>query len=505
MKIDRLVRILLGFAIAAVCVLIIAALLFLTESAFNVWDRLLAGPRWLLFGYVGAVLGILLLGAWLVWRWLWPRRKTVESERPGYPLDESGLRRRIQRAAEEGLDIDDARRELDLLSARRASGRLHICLLGEISTGKSSLIQALLPGAAPRIDVSGGTTRAVTHYEWQTPVGDTVVITDVPGTNDPDGLDESSREEAQRAHIVVYVCDGDLTADQHEAVLSLISLGKPMALTINKSDRYSDAELEQIMQRVRERLDAISDAGRAVRLIAINTGGCESVVSVDAEGRERSVERERLPRVAPLGGALQELIDEAPAMLDALRDSAVFALAADKLDAAERAHRQSRGEEIVRQYTYKAMLGALAAVSPGTDLLIQGYLGTGMARALCGLHDVPVKDLDIEAFLDLSQSHVGKALPIMMAVAGNGFKAFPGIGTVAGGLLHAAAYGLIFDALGRSLAHTLATRGALAPEAAARRFKESLSDDLEARTRRIAGLAMEASRGATERTDSDLG
>ena len=47
----------------------------------------------------------------------------------------------------------------------------------------------------------------------------------------------------------------------------------------------------------------------------------------------------------------------------------------------------------------------------------------------------------------------GKALPLSLAVAGNGLKAFPGVGTVAGGLVHAVAYGLIFDALGRSLVH----------------------------------------------------
>ena len=36
----------------------------------------------------------------------------------------------------------------------------------------------------------------------------------------------------------------------------------------------------------------------------------------------------------------------------------------------------------------------------------------------------------------------GKALPLSLAVAGNGLKAFPGVGTVAGGIAHAVAYGL---------------------------------------------------------------
>jgi hypothetical protein len=146
----------------------------------------------------------------------------------------------------------------------------------------------------------------------------------------------------------------------------------------------------------------------------------------------------------------------------------------------------------VRSYTRKAVIGALAAISPGTDILIQGYLGTAMVRELCDLYDVSASDLDVQTFLDLSQDRVRKALPLMLAVAGNGLKAFPGIGTVAGGLVHAVAYGLIFDAMGHGIVHTLELGGELVPRDAARRFQEELGENLEARTRRLVTLALEA-------------
>ena len=100
-------------------------------------------------------------------------------------------------------------------------------------------------------------------------------------------------------------------------------------------------------------------------------------------------------------------------------------------------------------------------------MLIQGYIGTTMTQELCYLFGAAPRDVDVEEFLTLSQSRAGKALPLSLAVAGNGLKAFPGIGTVAGGLVHAVAYGLIFDALGRSLVLTLKQHGELKPEAAA--------------------------------------
>jgi uncharacterized protein (DUF697 family) len=130
-------------------------------------------------------------------------------------------------------------------------------------------------------------------------------------------------------------------------------------------------------------------------------------------------------------------------------------------------------------------------VSPGTDIIIQGYVGTTMTKELCELYGAAPRDLDIEEFLDLSQSRVGKALPLTLAVAGNGLKAFPGVGTVAGGLVHAVAYGLIFDALGRSLVLTLKRHGELVPEEAAKEFEEGIGEHIEAGVRRVARLALE--------------
>ena len=138
-----------------------------------------------------------------------------------------------------------------------------------------------------------------------------------------------------------------------------------------------------------------------------------------------------------------------------------------------------------------SVIGALAAISPGTDIVIQGYVGTTMTRALCRLYGASPRDLDIEEFLSLSQSRAGKALPLALAVAGNGLKAFPGIGTVAGGLVHAVAYGLIFDALGRSLVLSLQRHGELRPDAAAKEFEDRISEHVEAGVKRVARMALE--------------
>ncbi len=77
-----------------------------------------------------------------------------------------------------------------------------------------------------------------------------------------------------------------------------------------------------------------------------------------------------------------------------------------------------------------------------------------------------------------------------MAIAGNALKAFPGLGTISGGLLHAVAYGLIFDSLGRAAAQTLASRGELRPYPAARVFEDLLRENLETGAGRFAQMAI---------------
>jgi hypothetical protein len=53
------------------------------------------------------------------------------------------------------------------------------------------------------------------------------------------------------------------------------------------------------------------------------------------------------------------------------------------------------------------------------------------------------------------------------------------------------AYGLIFDALGRSLVLTLKRHGELVPEEAAKEFEEGIGEHIEAGVRRVARLALE--------------
>jgi GTP-binding protein EngB required for normal cell division len=491
MKLDRFIRLAVGLLILLVFVIAIAATLFVTESALNVWDRLVEGPRFILYGYFAALAALFAAAIWLILRLVVKRRIPDEKTSSG-PLRQADIKRRLRDAEKSGVSVEEAQAELQELAARQESGSVHLCFFGEISTGKSSLIKALIPDADVAISAVGGSTIDIRHYRWRDDKGRQILLTDVPGSGGLEaGLDKVAEEEALRSQVVLFVCDGDLTRAESLAVQRLLALEKPLILVMNKSDRYSSEEQSMLLERL---LDHLGDLGSEFSndlVVAVSAGGKTDTVQRQPDGTETTVRRTRPADIGVLVVAINRLLEDEAAALDIRRDRAVFRLAADKLQEAELEYRQQRAEQIIRSSTRKAVIGALAAVSPGTDIIIQGYIGTAMTRELCSLFDAAPRDLDIEEFLGLSQSRAGKALPLSLAVAGNGLKAFPGIGTVAGGLVHAVAYGLIFDALGRSLVLTLKAHGQLNPETAAKEFEDGISEHIEAGVRQVARMALD--------------
>ena len=154
-------------------------------------------------------------------------------------------------------------------------------------------------------------------------------------------------------------------------------------------------------------------------------------------------------------------------------------------------YRRERGEALVKNYARKAMLGGVAAVGPGTDILIQGYLGMDMLKHLTRLYDIPARDIDLQTLVEAASSKVKTQLTIILALAGNVCKAFPGIGTVIGGASHAVAYGLIFESLGRATLQALESGSDnINTQHIIQNFEEQLHNELETRAQNLVRLAI---------------
>jgi len=475
------VRLLLFIAVLLVAVVTLFLLLLATDTALSVWQRLSEAPLWLQVAYSLVLVLISSATLWLSWRWLKPAGKKTSIEEQ--KLDSLSLQEELVESASAGVDVSAAVEEIREQQRRKQSGEVFIAIFGEISSGKSSLVKALLPRADIESDARGGTTREVTHYRWQAGSGDAVSIAALPGFN----LESNPRilEEARRAHLVVFLCDSDITRSQMEQLEGLLSIQKPLIVALNKVDRFSPSEANSIAENITNRTGINRND-----VVFIQTGGHQDIIKLLSDGSEETTTRNRAQDIESLRTALQRKLDNNHELMEQLRDTAVLMLAAEKLEQARDIHREQKASELVQSYSKRAVVGALAAVAPGSDLIIQGLLATQLIKALCKLYGVSVKDVEIESFLRLAGGKVKKLTAITLAITGNALKAFPGIGTLTGGLIHAVAYGMIFDSLGHAAAETLASRGELRPYPAAKAFEEILNDNLEAGALRFAKLAL---------------
>lgn len=486
MKAERALRaILVGFVLLAILV-VLGLTLSLADSALDLMDRLRAGPRWQLFLVAGTI--ALVLGSFLYWiTRLLLFGKARSAGGMARVLDEEALTKRLQEAREQGIDTDQAEAEL----ARRDAPEtvLEVAVFGEVSAGKSSIVSALVPEATPEVSPLAGSTVNAERYQWTSSAGAAIELIDMPGISGIEELDTSITDQALRAHLVIYVCDADLTASDASAMQRLIRLDKPLVVVLNKADQFTPAELDRLVRKMHERI-VIINPDTDVTIAPVIAGGSEQVIEVSTNGDETRTTRIRATDIDELLVALNHMVQTHHGSLMQRRKRSLFYLAAEQLGRAESKFRSRRAAEIIRSHTLKAVVGALAAVSPGTDIVIQGYLGHSLVKRLAELYGQTISDVDIDKLLDLSQSRVGKAVPLSLAVAGNGLKAFPGVGTVTGGLVHAVAYGLIFDAMGRSLSISLEAGRPIDPVVVADSLDHLLAEKLDSGVARVARLAI---------------
>jgi uncharacterized protein len=486
----------LRWLVAALIVILLGGLAItlvqLTDTALSIQERLARLPGWLAWPLAALLIGIGLALVWLVWRVLRPAARALPVPKA---VTLASVRERAQNLAKTQLKttnkaapksmsvarnsaavdappeplpeplseplpepVPGLETELVELQARKATGQLYLALFGEISTGKSSLIRALTGASSVESDVLGGTTKQAALFEAKFGPELTLMLSDVPGTNEasdlhaPGGQSRAvlAREEALRAHVVALVVTGDLSRAEALEWQWLQQFGKPVWLILNMSDRFSADELRSLSEGLQRKFGAAP--------IVASSGGTQSIEVELPDGSRQQRSRSRTPQIQALREALLGLARTRMGGVEKLeqkREQAVLMALDLKLSAAEKQARLQQGQKIVKTYTRRALLGAMAAVAPGTDLVIQGALAIALVKELTNLYQVPLRQVEIDDLLKLMGGKLKGSFAVLFAIAGNAAKAFPGVGTLGGGALHAVAYGVLFESLGDALLECL--------------------------------------------------
>lgn len=312
--------------------------------------------------------------------------------------------------------------QLEQLLDKLHHGRVEIVVFGEISTGKSALLNALIGEQVAAVDVQGGWTREVGHAEWrscsyQLPGFDQsrVILVDTPGINEVQGESRAAlaSRAAGQADLILFVTDSDLNEIEHGALLELAGLHKPIIVVLNKADLYSRQQRERLLQVLREeRLQGLIPPEQVV-LTAADPREVEYVVEA-ADGRTRNEWRKPPPDVEELKQRILEILDREGLALVSL-SAAMFA--ADKCDriAALRVRlREARANQVIMQFA--VLKAAAVALNPVgvADVVGGSAVDITMVLTLAGIYGL---ELSWAQARKLVQSILGAAGLMMLGEA----------------------------------------------------------------------------------------
>ncbi|MFL2496335.1 MAG: GTPase [Parasynechococcus sp.] len=261
---------------------------------------------------------------------------------------------------------------------------LRIAVFGRVGVGKSSLINALVGQRLLETDVAHGSTRRQQAVAWPLRLNglERVELIDTPGIDEIDaaGRTRLATRVAMGVDLVLLVIDSDLTRCDRDALETLQASGKPVRLVLNRSDRWPEHELPQLLTSIRSRLP------RDLPLTAVAAAPRRPVL--DADGRVRSAPAPA--QVSPLKHQLTDQLDregELVLALQSLRQADRFQQQRQQLRLQQ--HRRSAQGLIGR---YAATKATAVAMNPLMALDLAGGLAcdTGLVLQLCQLYGLPL-------------------------------------------------------------------------------------------------------------------
>ncbi|PZV07458.1 MAG: GTPase [Leptolyngbya sp.] len=136
---------------------------------------------------------------------------------------------------------------------------LTIVVFGVGSAGKTAVINGLLGQLVGEVGAAMGTTQAQRAYTWSIAHSSrTIQIIDTPGIAEV-GIagterEATARKTAAEADLVIFVLDDDLRQAEYTVLKTLMAMGKRVLVALNKADRYVEADLNALLDRLRSRL-----------------------------------------------------------------------------------------------------------------------------------------------------------------------------------------------------------------------------------------------------------
>ena len=345
-------------------------------------------------------------------KWPWTKKKPDAGAVSG--SDHLGLAReslrelvhdsRLPDGVRESLihDYDAVQGMLDKIE----HGHLHISVFGRVSTGKSSLLNALIGEDRFSVSPIHGETRYSTMEAWNEEEVGGVFLIDTPGLDEAGGEDREAlaREVAGRSDLVIFALDSDITETELDALRAVLMQGRPVIVVLNKADLYTAAERDALVGSIRSKTAGLIDPEYVI--VAAAQPRAQTVVEIDTAGKEVTAERVREPDVAVLRLKLWEVLEAEGKTLAALNASLFAADLSDQVGRRILAARREIGDKLVRTYCIGKGIAVAFNPVPVADLFAAAFIDVGMVVHLSRVYDLP-----------LSKKEAGSIVKVIVAEA----------------------------------------------------------------------------------------
>jgi small GTP-binding protein len=342
--------------------------------------------------------------------WPWKKKRAATDEESGsghLTLARESLRdliddSRLPPGVRESLahDYDAVEAMLDKLE----HGHLHLAVFGRVSTGKSSLLNALVGEERFAVSPLHGATKSSSMQPWDEVQAGGVYLIDTPGLDEAGGEEREAlaKEVAGRSDLVIFVVDSDITETELDSLKTLLGRGRPVIVVLNKSDLFTADEQEQLLSSLRARSEGIVDPDHILAVAAQPRP--QVVVEVGADGEEITTERAREPDVEALRVKLWDILDAEGKTLAALNASLFAADLSDQVGRRILAARRELGDKLVRTYCVGKGIAVAFNPVPVADLFAAAFIDVGMVVHLSRVYGLP-----------LSKSEAGSLVGVIVA------------------------------------------------------------------------------------------